>query len=348
MNLAPLVAAIYRQHVIEYAAELGSHRDADAALIERTTAAAATCRRIGEQTDIERRRVDGALVDAGLAVNAAPGGPQQHHTIDVPVADADEALAAAAALRPLGYAPWESWSNGALASYRRFGAELVVAHTDDWTSVVRLRWTSARTGTVARALRPTPADWDVIDLPTWAWPAYSAVRAGRLLAERAGWRDRHAAGIGPYLATPDSLIDPLLDVAGVGPDDSLVDLGCGDGRLVVEAARRRGCRALGVEHDATLVELGRARIAAAGVEDRATIVHGDARTAELGEPTVALLFLPAVTVGDIVEVLRARCPAGARLIAHEQSPLPASAPQPDASIPVIATDALTVAHTWTV
>ncbi|MEM9514464.1 MAG: methyltransferase domain-containing protein [Actinomycetota bacterium] len=348
MSLDPLVTAIYRQRVTDYAAELDSQGEADAELVQRTRAAAATCQRIGEQTDVERRRVDVGLADAGLAVRTASGGPQQHHTIDVSVADADQALAAATALRSLGYTPWESWSNGALASYRRFGSELVVAQTDDWTSVVRLRWASSRRGAVARALRPTPGDWDVIELPTWAWPAYSGVRIGRLLAERAGWRSRHAAGIGPFLATPDSLIDPLFDVAGVGPDDLLVDLGCGDGRLVVEAARRRGCRALGVEHDLTLVELGRARIAAAGVEDRATIVHGDARTAEIGEPTVALLFLPAVTVGGVVDVLRTRCPAGARMVAHEQSPLPPSAPSPDTSVPVVATDALTVAHTWTV
>ncbi len=348
MSLAPLVEAIYRQRVVEYAAELDTRRDADPELVARAAAAVTACRRIGEQTDVERRRVDDALADGGLAARSAPGGAQQHHTIEVHVADADEALSAASTLRMLGYAPWESWSRGALASYRRFGTELVVAHTDEWTSVVRLRWASARSGTVARALRPTPGDWDLIDLPTWAWPGYSAVRVGRLLAERAGWRGRHGSGIGPFLATPDSLIDPLLDEADVGPDDSLVDLGCGDGRLVVEAARRRGCRALGVEHDPTLVELGRARIAAAGVGDRVTIVHGDARTADIGEPTVALLFLPAVTVGDIVEVLLDRCPAGARLVAHEQSPLPASAPRPDTSVPVIADDALTVAHTWTV
>ena len=75
-----------------------------------------------------------------------------------------------------------------------------------------------------------------------------------------------------------------------------------------------------------LVAMGRARIAAAGLDERATIVHGDARTADIGAPTVALLFLPAVVVGDVVTTLRTRCPAGARLVAHEQSPLPAGAP----------------------
>ena len=348
MSLAPLVDAIYRQRVTDFAVEIAAATDTDAALAAATRAAAAACRVIGEQTDGERRRVGDVLVAAGVPIDLATGGPQQHHTINVGVADAQRAFDAADALDALGYRPWEQWTRGALASYRRFGTELVVARTDDWTSVVRLQWATAPRSRMARAVRPTAGDWELVDLPTWAWPAYSVARVARIGAERAGWRSRHESGIGPYLATPDALIDPLLDVAAVGPDDRLVDLGCGDGRLVVEASRRRGCRAIGVEHDADLVAAGRARVAAAGLADRVTIIEGDARTADIGEPTVALLFLPAVVVGDVIGALHSRCADGARLVAHEQSPLPATAPPPDERVPVIAADALTVAHTWTV
>ena len=99
----------------------------------------------------------------------------------------------------------------------------------------------------------------MVRLPRRTWPAYSLVRPVRLVLERVGLRRRHEDSLGPFLATPDSLIDPLLELAQVGPDDHVVDIGCGDGRLVVEAAARLGCRAVGIERSPELVDSARAR-----------------------------------------------------------------------------------------
>jgi hypothetical protein len=78
-----------------------------------------------------------------------------------------------------------------------------------------------------------------------------------------------------------------------------------------------------------------------------SIRHGDARDTDLSEVTVAFMFLPMGVVGEIAADTLDRLPNGARLIVHEQNPLPDSmTPEPDTSHAVIAADAVTVAHVW--
>ena len=178
-----------------------------------------------------------------------------------------------------GFEPWQRWVRGAERSARRFADELVVASTGEVTTVVRLRWRSqAERSRIGRVFTPTAGDWSLVDLPSPLWPAYSLVRPARLAMERAGVVQRDDDSLGPFLSTPQSLIGPLLDFAGAGPDDRLLDIGCGDGRVVVAAAEHSGCTALGVERSADLVERARQRAAAGGVADRVDIVLGDGRS----------------------------------------------------------------------
>ena len=93
-----------------------------------------------------------------------------------------------------------------------------------------------------------------------------------------------------WVPTPDVLIETMLEMAEVTPDDRLMDLGSGDGRLVIEAVRR-GARAIGVEYDAGLVTLSRERAAEAGVSDRARFRQADLFEVDLSESTVITLFL---------------------------------------------------------
>jgi SAM-dependent methyltransferase len=89
-----------------------------------------------------------------------------------------------------------------------------------------------------------------------------------------------------WLPTPDSLVERMLDLARVTPADFVIDLGSGDGRTVVAAARR-GARALGIEFDPALVELSRRN--AAGT--KATFIQGDIFRSDFSEATVVTLFL---------------------------------------------------------
>ena len=93
-----------------------------------------------------------------------------------------------------------------------------------------------------------------------------------------------------WIPSPEGMVEKMLDMAHVTPQDFVVDLGSGDGRNVIAAARR-GARALGVEYNADLVALSRDTAAAAGVADKATFVQGDMYEADISKATVLVLFL---------------------------------------------------------
>jgi SAM-dependent methyltransferase len=93
-----------------------------------------------------------------------------------------------------------------------------------------------------------------------------------------------------WVPSPEATVEKMLDVAKVTPQDFVVDLGSGDGRNVIAAARR-GARALGVEYNPDMVELSKRNAAQAGVAGKATFVQGDMYEAEFSDATVLALFL---------------------------------------------------------
>jgi SAM-dependent methyltransferase len=197
-----------------------------------------------------------------------------------------------------------------------------------------------------RIFRPTPADWDMIELPAFAWWGYTLIRPLRLTLERSGLRRNDHAILEPALATPSDLLEPLLDIGHVGPDDLLVDVGCGDGRIVVAAVLSRRCRAIGVELSAAAAAEAAELAVREGVSDRVEIVNADLRNVRIDAVTVAILFVPMVLAGGLVHDLLGRLPRGARIVLHEQGARPPELPTPDASFAVVADEAMTVAHRW--
>ena len=95
----------------------------------------------------------------------------------------------------------------------------------------------------------------------------------------------------PFLPTPNYVILELLAKARVGKDDILYDLGSGDGRIVIEAARQTGCRAVGIEIDADLVDDSRKAAMRAGVQDRVRFIVADIFTEDFSEATVVTLYM---------------------------------------------------------
>jgi SAM-dependent methyltransferase len=93
-----------------------------------------------------------------------------------------------------------------------------------------------------------------------------------------------------WVPTPDVMVEKMLDLARVTPQDFVMDLGSGDGRNVIGAAKR-GARGLGVEYNPELVEHARRRAAAAGVSERAQFVEGDMYAADVSPASVLMLFL---------------------------------------------------------
>jgi SAM-dependent methyltransferase len=93
-----------------------------------------------------------------------------------------------------------------------------------------------------------------------------------------------------WVPTPEVMVDVMLDLAKVTAADTVVDLGSGDGRLVIAAARR-GARARGVEYNPEMVQLSKRRALEAGVHERATFVQGDMFEADVSDATVMAVFL---------------------------------------------------------
>jgi hypothetical protein len=119
-----------------------------------------------------------------------------------------------------------------------------------------------------------------------------------------------------YLPTPYPVVDAMLRLAGVRAGDRLVDLGAGDGRIVIAAARDYGVRATGVELDARQAAEARANAARAGVAHLVEIRQGDAFDVDLRDATVVTLFLFPEINARLAPKLRAELPPGARIVSH--------------------------------
>jgi SAM-dependent methyltransferase len=113
------------------------------------------------------------------------------------------------------------------------------------------------------------------------------------------------------------IVERMLDLAEVRPNDVLFDLGSGDGRLVIEAARRHGARGVGVELDPALVERARAAAAAAKVGDRARFIEGDVLLADVREATVVTVYLLPALLAQLGPRLRAQLRPGTRIVSHD-------------------------------
>jgi hypothetical protein len=156
-------------------------------------------------------------------------------------------------------------------------------------------------------------DLDTAGLRRTSRPA-TAVRTAtpRSISERGGRRTVLQAGVGfvatfvlpsrpafaepeapidvPYVPTSHATVAGMLDVAGVGPRDVVYDLGSGDGRIPIAAARR-GARAVGIDIDQRRVDEARANAAQAGVADRVQFIRGDLFEQDLSKATVITLYL---------------------------------------------------------
>jgi SAM-dependent methyltransferase len=117
-----------------------------------------------------------------------------------------------------------------------------------------------------------------------------------------------------WLPTPEALVERMLAMAQVGPRDVVYDLGSGDGRLVIAAARR-GARAVGVEFNPELVTFAERRAREAGVQGRARFVQGDIFETDFSEATVVTLYLlPSLNMRLRPALLKMR--PGTRIVSH--------------------------------
>jgi tRNA A58 N-methylase Trm61 len=117
-----------------------------------------------------------------------------------------------------------------------------------------------------------------------------------------------------WVPTSPEVVEKMLDMAKVTATDFVIDLGSGDGRMVIAAAKR-GARAMGVEFNPDMVRLSRERASEAGVADRATFVEGDMFEADISKATVLALFLMPENLRRLEPKFRA-LPAGTRIVVN--------------------------------
>jgi precorrin-6B methylase 2 len=121
-----------------------------------------------------------------------------------------------------------------------------------------------------------------------------------------------------WVPTPAAVVEKMLDMAKVTPQDFVMDLGSGDGRNIIAAAKR-GANALGVEFNPDMVELSRRQAAAAGVSDRAKFVEGDMYAADISKATVLALFLLPHNLTKLTPKFLA-LPPGTRIVGNTFAP----------------------------
>ena len=119
----------------------------------------------------------------------------------------------------------------------------------------------------------------------------------------------------PFVTTPAQIVERMLSVAGVRPGDFVIDLGSGDGRIVIAAAKQFGAQGVGIELHGGLVERARENARAAGVADRAQFLQGDVLEADLSRATVVTIYLLPWLMNKLQPALLKLKP-GTRIVSH--------------------------------
>ena len=148
-------------------------------------------------------------------------------------------------------------------------------------------------------------------------PAGAGVPAGaRLLhCEDVSTRPRSRGPRPPFVPTPQDVVDKMLELAAVKQTDTVVDLGCGDGRIVVTAARKYGCQGIGYDLDQECLRLARDRVKASRLGGRVRIIEEDIFHVDLSKADVVTLYLWPTTNVRLLPQLENMKP-GARVVSH--------------------------------
>lgn len=126
----------------------------------------------------------------------------------------------------------------------------------------------------------------------------------------------YTAGEVPFVPTPPEVVDRMLELAEVKATDVIYDVGSGDGRIVIRAAKKYGVRGVGIEIDRDLVERSRAQARTEGVDHLVEFRRHDALTADLAEATVVTLYMMPEFNSKLRPKLE-RLKSGARVVSHD-------------------------------
>ena len=179
--------------------------------------------------------------------------------------------------------------------------------------------------------------------------AVAAVRAGKetVLDLRPGSKDASSSQI-IYVPTPHKVVEKMLQLAKVTKDDLVFDLGCGDGRVLVSAARKFGARGVGIDIDPQRIKEALANVRKADVAKLVEIRQGDAlKVPDLSKATVVLLYMLPEFMEKLRPILEEQLKPGTRVVAHDY-PVPGWEPDEVARVPAPSRLYAHTLYRWTV
>ena len=122
--------------------------------------------------------------------------------------------------------------------------------------------------------------------------------------------------LAPYVPSPPDVVERMLEIAGVTKADVVYDLGSGDGRIPIAAAKKYGARGVGLDIDPRRIEESRANAKAAGVEHLVEFRQQDVLTADVSPATVVTLYLLSSSNAQLRPILTRQLRPGARIVSH--------------------------------
>ena len=168
----------------------------------------------------------------------------------------------------------------------------------------------------------------------------AALVLGGLLAAQGAQQPPRAGADAPartpdvvYLPTSEAVVEAMLDLAQVTSDDVVYDLGSGDGRIPIAAARKYGARAVGIEIDPVLIRQAKANLDKAGLNHLVTFRTGDLFETSISEATVVTLFLLPRLNLRLMPKLKGELGLGSRIVSHQFDMGPTWPPQKTQMVP---------------
>jgi cyclopropane fatty-acyl-phospholipid synthase-like methyltransferase len=127
----------------------------------------------------------------------------------------------------------------------------------------------------------------------------------------------HAERLAPYVPSPQPVVERMLEVAGLKPYETVYDLGCGDGRILITAAREFNAKAVGVELSDKLFRQAQDQVNKLGLSNRVTVIKGDLMKVDLRPADVVTVYLLTSANDELKPLFEQSLRKGARVVSHD-------------------------------
>lgn len=132
-----------------------------------------------------------------------------------------------------------------------------------------------------------------------------------------GQEAKQTEKLAPYYPTPETVVQKMLEVGGLKKGEKMFDLGSGDGRIVIMAARKFGADGTGIEFDQSLYQQSMAKIKSLGLDKTSRIIHGDIMQQDYSSANLITVYLLPLSNDKVRPMLEKQLKKGTRIVAHD-------------------------------